>query len=150
MGFVQGKLVNKSVLLATTALIVAVGLGILVVLLRQPDQSAVVRESDFALAADDPQLGRRVYVRCQACHGIQGEGVAGNYPSLVGSARLGSDAAISLVLDGAARGPTWNGQMPPFADELADHEIAAVLTWARQQWGTPSPVAAADVARHRH
>ena len=110
----------------------------------------LVTTDDYSLPSDDPQLGRRVYVRCQACHGVQGEGVPGNYPPLAGSTVLATDQAITMVLRGTERGPQWNGQMPAFAEQLADHEIAAVLTWARQQWGNHAPaVTAADVAARR-
>jgi mono/diheme cytochrome c family protein len=101
-------------------------------------------------AGDEPPLGRRVYARCQACHGLQGEGVAGNYPPLAGSAVLAGKQAITLVLRGAPRGSQWNGQMPAFAEQLSDEEIAAVLTWTRQQWSDHAPaVTAADISALR-
>ncbi len=134
---------------AAAALVVA---GV-VVISSPNEKSVVITPSDIgstnelALPADDPQLGRRIYVRCQACHGIDGKGVAGNYPPLTASSILNTDTAITLVLRGAQREvkSSWNGQMPAFAD-LADHEIAAVLTWARSQWGNQgAPVTAAAV-----
>jgi mono/diheme cytochrome c family protein len=106
---------------------------------------------DGTLATDDPLLGRRIYVRCQACHGLDGQGIAGNYPPLAGNpVLLAADptAAIQAVLRGRPRA-ALNGQMPAFA-ELADHELAAVLTWARSQWGNHAePVTPAAVARQR-
>ena len=116
----------------------------------QPKVATAVQDSDFSLPSDDPQLGRRVYVRCQACHGLNGEGVAGNYPPLAGNAALQTDWAVQVVLRGRERGPAWNGQMPAFAEQLEDHEIAAVITWTRQQWGnTGAVVSPNDVARLR-
>ena len=109
-----------------------------------------VQGDDFSLPSDDPHLGRRVYVRCQACHGLNGEGVAGNYPPLAGNAGLQTDRAVQVVLHGMERGPAWNGQMPAFAEQLENHEIAAVITWTRQQWGnTGAIVTPNDVARLR-
>lgn len=109
-----------------------------------------VQGDDFSLPSDDPHLGRRVYVRCQACHGLNGEGVAGNYPPLAGNAGLQTDRAVQVVLHGMERGPAWNGQMPAFAEQLENHEIAAVITWTRQQWGnTGAVVTPNDVARLR-
>ncbi len=129
-------------------LVLATILGIAAVLMRHSGPPA---EPAVAIPADDPALGRRVYVRCQACHGIDGRGVPGNYPGLAGSALLtASDpaAAIRLVLNGAPRG-AYNGLMPAFPD-LADHEIAGVLTWARAQWGNAAaPVEATAVTRLR-
>lgn len=127
--------------------LVATGAGLLA---YQPKVAPMKNDTDYAVPENDPQLGRRMYVHCQACHGINGEGVAGNYPPLAGSAMLQTDKALTLVLRGADRGAVWNGQMPAFADQMADHEIAAVLTWARQQWGNRGVVVtAADVAHLR-
>jgi mono/diheme cytochrome c family protein len=40
--------------------------------------------------------------------------------------------------------------MPPFAQALNDHEVAAVVTYIRQSWGNRAPaVSSADVARYR-
>ena len=145
----------KSFLIIGFAAVALVVVGVVVISSRNGRPVVIpvsdpVSTNEFALPADDPQLGRRIYVRCQACHGVDGKGVAGNYPSLVGNAVMNTDAAITLVLRGAERGvlssSPWNGQMPAFADQLADHEIAAVLTWVRSQWGNQgSPVTAAAV-----
>ena len=120
-------------ILVIVGLVLATVLGAIAVLLRQ---QPTFSETAYAIPADDPQLGRRVYVRCQACHGLDGQGVPGNYPGLAGSARLlaaDPSLAIRITLAGAPRG-AYNGIMPAFSD-LADHEVAAVLTWARSQWG---------------
>ncbi len=141
----------KKKLFVAAIIIAACVLGVLASLARRPDRRITTATDDYSLPSDDPQLGRRVYARCQACHGLQGEGVPGNYPPLAGSPLLAIDQAITLVLRGAQRGQQWNGQMPAFAEQLADHEIAAVLTWARQQWSSQAPaVTAADVAAHRN
>ena len=73
-----------------------------------------------------------------------------NDPPLAGNAALQTDRAVQVVLRGKERGPAWNGQMPAFAEQLENHEIAAVITWARQQWGnTGAVVTPNDVARLR-
>lgn len=135
-------------LTVAAGVLLATALGAAAALLRQEPPPG---DAAFAIPADDPQLGRRVYARCQACHGIDGRGVPGNYPGLAGAPRLNAadpSAAITLVLNGAPRG-TYNGTMPGFAD-LADHEVAAVLTWARSQWGNAAaPVIPDAVARLR-
>lgn len=134
--------------LVLLGLVLATALGALAAGLRRQSPGG---EHAFALPADDPQLGRRIYARCQACHGVEGQGVAGNYPGLVGAPRLlaaDPSAAIAITLRGAPRG-AFNGQMPGFAD-LADHEVAAVLTWARSQWGHAAPaVTPSQVAQVR-
>lgn len=92
--------------------------------------------------ADDPLLGRRAYVHCQACHGVDGRGVPGYAPPLVGSTWLNGDAraAVLIVLHGydatAEAGAAYvSARMLGHARQLDDAEIAAVLTWARGQWG---------------
>ena len=133
-------------ILVIVGLVLATALGALAVLLRQ---QPVLGAASYAIPADDPQLGRRVYARCQACHGLDGQGVLGNYPPLAGAPRLlavDPSIAIRLTLHGAARG-ALNGQMPAFAD-LADHEIAAVLTWTRSQWGNAASAVTPEQVAH--
>ncbi len=147
----------KSLLISGFAVVTLVVVAVVVISSRSKTPVSIpisdpVSANDFALPADDPELGRRIYVRCQACHGVDGKGVAGNYPPLTASSILNTDTAITLVLRGAQREvkSSWNGQMPAFADQLADHEIAAVLTWARSQWGNQgAPVTAATVKTYR-
>lgn len=103
-------------------------------------------------ASDDPDLGRRTYVFCQACHGADGRGVPGYAPALAGSRWLTGDprAAAAIVLHGydatSEPGAAYvSAKMLGHAGQLADHEIAAVLTWARRQWGNDAPPFAASV-----
>jgi mono/diheme cytochrome c family protein len=87
--------------------------------------------------------GRAVYVRCQACHGLDGAGVPGLYPPLRASAKLRADdpaAAIAVVLHGAPSARPGAPAMPACA-HLSDDEIAAVLTWMRRSWVEPSAIA---------
>ena len=139
---------HRAVTAACLGLVVIV--GVLAVALRPAHHPETVTD-DGALAVDDPQLGRRTYVRCQACHGLDGQGIAGNYPPLAGNAVLLAPepaAAIQAILKGRPRA-ALNGQMPAFPD-LADHEIAAVLTWTRSQWGNHAdPITPAIVGRYR-
>lgn len=85
------------------------------------------------------ELGSKMYDRhCATCHGEQGEGTAGIYPSLRGNrAVLLSEPTnlVQTVLFGGY-GPATAGHprpfgMPPFVLELEDREIAAVLTHLR-------------------
>jgi mono/diheme cytochrome c family protein len=135
-------------ILVLVGVLLASALGVLAVLLRQ---SPALGDTAFAIPADDPELGRRVYVRCQACHGLDGQGIPGNYPGLAGAPRLlaaDPSMAIRTTLTGAPRG-AYNGIMPAFFD-LADHEVAAVLTWTRSQWGnSAAAVTPEQVARVR-
>lgn len=146
----------RSPLVLTGAVVLAIGVGagVAAVLLRTDDarraHALPVAQSSVTDEPVSPQLGRQIFVRCQACHGLEGKGIAGNYPPLINSPMLAqADAtqAISLVLTGVTRSAQWNGYMPPFAEQLDDREIAAVLTYARSQWTSQAAaITAEDVA----
>jgi len=97
--------------------------------------------------APEEQLaeGAAVYRRhCSDCHGPAGQGVPGAVPPLAGNRVLTMTPpvnAVRMVLHGGfapatAANPRPHG-MPPLA--LPDAEVAAVLTWLRQQWGHRAP-----------
>lgn len=147
--------------LAPIGLVALTGLGMLLSRAVAPPAAvpaaAAPPSAAFHLAADDPQLGRRAFVHCQGCHQPDGAGIAGNFPPLRGSGWLQGDpqAAILIVLHGFdARGEPgrarWNGVMPGYGGQLADHEVAGLLTWARSQWGNAgSAILPAQVAALR-
>ena len=81
--------------------------------------------------------GQGVYEReCLACHMADGGGVPGIAPPLVGSSWVngGQDALIGYVLTGGF-GP--DVLMSRF-DYLTDREIASLLTYIRQVFGSES------------
>ncbi len=92
-------------------------------------------------------LGRRVYNKptCVACHQANGQGTPGQFPPLVKSEWINEPEPgriIRLVLNGlngslVFQGQDFNGTMVPWKDSLTDEEIAAVLTYVRQnkEWG---------------
>jgi cytochrome c oxidase subunit 2 len=100
------------------------------------------RKKAMAAAADDPAKtwdlaelrarGEKVYVaNCQACHQANGQGVAGAFPALAGSKVVTSPQAsdpINMVLNGKNAMPSWKGA-------LSDVEIAAVITFAENNFG---------------
>ena len=96
--------------------------------------------------------GGAIYAdECSACHGMDGKGVPFLFPSLAGSPNVRSTDPTSLVrvlMEGArsvatAGEPTGPG-MPSFAWKLNDAEIAAVLTYVRNSWGSSAPAVTAD------
>jgi len=100
---------------------------------------------------DPVALGRRVYNKptCVACHQANGQGSPGQFPSLVKSEWVNGPEPgrlIRFVLNGL-NGPlvfqeqNFNGSMVPWKDSLTDEEIAAVLTYVRQnkEWGNNAP-----------
>ncbi len=97
------------------------------------------------------QLGLQVYNRptCVACHQANGKGLPGQFPPLVQSDWVNEaepGRIIRIVLDGLSgpiqvEGQSFNGAMVPWKDVLNDEEIAAVLTYVRQnaEWGNKAP-----------
>lgn len=79
------------------------------------------------------QKGRQVYSQnCAACHQTEGSGLANLYPALRNSKVALGPAAdeIKLVLMGRD-----NTAMASFADQLNDDDIAAVVTYTRNEFG---------------
>jgi mono/diheme cytochrome c family protein len=94
---------------------------------------------------------------CSACHGINGEGVPNLFPALAKSPSVRSTDATSLVrvvLQGARsvatpREPTAPA-MPAFGWQLDDAQLAAVVTYVRNSWGSAaSAISADDVRKQR-
>ena len=96
-----------------------------------------------AAAADDPNKkwnladlkarGEKVYAaNCVACHQANGQGVKGTFPALDGSELVIGPRGrqIEIVLNG--KGGT---AMAPFGKQLSDTDIAAVITFTRNNWG---------------
>jgi mono/diheme cytochrome c family protein len=103
--------------------------------------------------------GAKVYEsRCASCHGKDGQGVAGVYPPLAGNSSVNEPTginAIRVVLLGgfppATKGNPRPYSMPPFAQQLSDTDVAAVVTYIRQSWGNTAPlVQERDVIKYRH
>jgi cytochrome c oxidase subunit II len=95
-----------------------------------------------AAAADDPNKkweladlkarGEKVYAaNCVACHQATGKGVPGAFPALDGSkiVRGPKAAHIDRVLNGKA-----GTAMAAFGKQLSDTDIAAVITFERNNW----------------
>jgi cytochrome c oxidase subunit 2 len=97
------------------------------------------KKKEMAALADDPnktwtidelkQRGEKVYAaNCVACHQANGKGVPGAFPALDGSPVVNGPKAeqMKVVLNGRKG-------MPPFK-QLSDTEIAAVITYTRNNW----------------
>ncbi len=108
--------------------------------------------SGGAAAPPDPMVvGKRVFTRtCAVCHQASGLGVAGQFPPLVGSEWVlsedwhGDNHIVSIVLDGfqgpvTVKGEAYNNAMAPWGAILKDSEVAAVLTYVRNEWGNEAP-----------
>jgi mono/diheme cytochrome c family protein len=112
--------------------------------------------------AADPgvlNMGGKIYAdECSGCHGPNGQGTPGLFPTLAGASLVRQNDATSLmhvVLRGARsigteRAPTAPA-MPAFGWILTDDQVAAVLTYVRNSWGNAAaPIAASTVRKARH
>jgi mono/diheme cytochrome c family protein len=110
------------------------------------DKGPASDPAESPLRADVNQVfseGRRIYAaRCANCHGAEGKGKLPHYPPLARNQSIGMSSAVNpirMVLNGGyppgtRRNPMPYG-MPPFAQDLNDTEIAAVVTFIRTAWG---------------
>lgn len=109
---------------------------------------------------DDPVMvaGGAIYRdQCSACHALDGRGVPQLFPSIGDLSIVRSDdpsSLIRIVLRGARsaatnKEPTAPG-MPAYGWQLSDEQLAAVLTFIRNNWGAAAaPVSAQDISRAR-
>lgn len=96
--------------------------------------------------------------QCASCHGKDGRGLGGVYPPLAGNGAVVEPTGINTIrivlLGGFA--PTTAAHprpysMPPFAQQLSDADVAAVVSYVRHAWGNDAPaVMERDVAAYRH
>lgn len=98
---------------------------------------------------NDPNqwTGPRLYdAYCATCHQAQGQGsFDGGLPSLFHNTTLGRSNTSNLVmaiLDGVHRQPDVN--MPGFANELSDRQVATLSNYLIQHFGNPSGSVAVD------
>ena len=105
-------------------------------------QPAAVR-APSAEEMDFTRQGGRLYEKhCANCHGDQGQGREGVYPSLAASRFVTAAQTANLVrvvrqggfTPSTMRNPRPFG-MPPFQLTLNDRELASVLTYIRTSWG---------------
>ena len=99
------------------------------------------------------ERGQTLFAICGACHGPEGQGVAGVAPPLVGSKVVAAapEELIRSVLFGRnqdRKNPAFP-DMPPF-NGLGDEDVAAVVSYVRAQWGGAArPVNTATVRKVR-
>ena len=97
----------------------------------------------MAAAAEDPNKkwslaelrsrGAKVYAAtCVPCHQANGQGVKGTFPALDGSQLVNGPRGrqIEIVLNGKQ-----GTAMAPFGKQLSDTDLAAVITFTRNNWG---------------
>jgi cytochrome c oxidase subunit 2 len=93
--------------------------------------------------------GEKIYnTNCATCHQVNGLGITGVFPALSGSAIATGKIAdhISIVMNGKS-----GTSMAPWAGQLNDLEIAAVISYERNAWDnkTGDVVQPADIKSAR-
>ncbi len=94
----------------------------------------------------DPLIleGKKVYITyCASCHQANGGGVPGQFPPLAKSDWVnveGPNRLVRIVLNGmggpiTVNGVEYNNNMLAWRDQLNDRQIAAVLSYIRNDWG---------------
>jgi mono/diheme cytochrome c family protein len=78
---------------------------------------------------------------CAFCHGVGGQGIAGQIPALAGNGAVtteGPENVIRVVLGGL---PASHGMhpMPAVGAELTDQDVADIVNYVRTAWGNSAP-----------
>lgn len=100
---------------------------------------------------DRQELGKKVYDQyCLSCHQADGSGVPYTYPPVARTDWVNGDPEylIRMLLNGISgpfyvNGELYNDEMPAY-DYLSSDEIAAVLTYLRQNFGNEADPVSAD------
>ncbi len=124
-----------------------------------PPRTPPVSETSPFNAKAMVQQGEKIYVQhCADCHGKDGNGVAGVYPPLNGNSSVtepsGINATRMVLLGGFApltKAHPRPYSMPPFAQQLSDTEVSAVVSYIRGSWSNKASVLRpVDVSKYRH
>lgn len=119
---------------------------------RRPAVDGVAEDVDPFTAA--MSRGAIVYANCAGCHQASGVGVAGAIPPLADSEWVtgGTDRLAAIILRGVTgpitvRGSTYNSAMQGFSN-LTDGDIAAVMTYIRNNWGNEGSMVTREMVAH--
>ncbi|MDR7133735.1 mono/diheme cytochrome c family protein [Lysobacter niastensis] len=115
----------------------------------------LMAQAHTASGAQGPDPGRRHYLDlCSGCHGRDGEGVPNVAVRLRGNSSLRDADPHNLVvaiLDGLPEhdfpGLARMQDMPGFAQDLSDADVAALSTWLRARYGVQGSAVDAALVR---
>jgi mono/diheme cytochrome c family protein len=122
------------------------------------NQTSQASKAEKANTNTSSRGGELYATHCESCHGKNGEGQRGAFPSLAGNRAVTMarhESLIRITLEGGfAPGTAGNPApygMTPFYHLLKDEEIAEVLTYIRSAWGNDAPpVTRLDMANYRN
>jgi cytochrome c oxidase subunit II len=100
---------------------------------KRADAEAIAALTERTFSMDElMERGKATYDRsCAACHGIDGQGLAGVFPPMVGVAdQVSLTDHIDILLNGSP-----GTSMQSFASQLSEVDIAAVITYERNAFG---------------
>jgi len=100
---------------------------------KKVEAQALAALSERTFSMDElMERGKATYDRsCAACHGIDGQGLAGVFPPMVGVAdQVSLTDHIDILLNGSP-----GTSMQSFASQLSEVDIAAVITYERNAFG---------------
>ena len=125
----------------------AQALGAYVLALKQAPLPGAAQPSASAPPGAVSTAGASIYAsRCATCHQANGAGLAGAFPSLVSDPVVtAADGAehVRVVLFGRRGVPiggvSYVSEMPAWAPQLSDDDIAAVINHERTSWGNTAP-----------
>lgn len=99
--------------------------------------------------------GAKIYSKCIGCHQADGNGVAGTFPPLAGSEWVtGNTEELAMVILYGLAGPievsgaSYNSNMPAQADGMGAKELAAVMTYIRNEWGNEASIVTPEMAEN--
>ncbi|WP_428386907.1 c-type cytochrome [Mucisphaera sp.] len=107
----------------------------------------------LVLAGEDLLWGAELYqASCAGCHGADGQGAGGAYPSLVGTEVVTGDPErlIRMTLHGVGVGPQALPASGDYADimpgvgYLSDEEVAGIVSYVRASWGNAAGLVTED------
>lgn len=112
-----------------------------------PEPIAAVEAEEF----DWQSLGEATFANCSSCHGVNGQGIPGAFPPLVGhtaelyTAEGGREYLINVLLYGlqgeiTVDGVAYNGIMPAWV-HLSNEQVAAVINHIVAGWEGQDDVA---------
>jgi mono/diheme cytochrome c family protein len=110
---------------------------------------AIPAKQEFSGSAATPTAskspGAQAYLTyCSSCHQLNGEGVAGAIPALVGNGAVtaqGPEDVIRVVVGGLAAQAHY-ALMPALGADMSDQEIADVTNYVRTAWSNRAPATA--------
>ena len=106
--------------------------------------------NETAKTWDPIKRGEKLFrSNCAACHQMSGQGVAGVFPPLVGSAWVVGDEQrlVKILLRGLngpiqVKGNLYDGNMPSYGENginWNDRDIEAISTYIRHAWNNEAP-----------